>query len=355
MSSVTIVVPCAGKSSRFPNLPPKWMLADNHGAAMLFRSLEGLRIEDTRLVITILQEHADRFSASEGIRRLFGQTVEVIELTSPTRSQAETVARTIEHARIDGPLFVKDSDNTFRVEEKLLSPYGYVCVESLNNLEIVNPRNKSYVRCDHSGRIELIEEKRVISDTFSVGGYFFPEANSVVEAFESLTTAQKPWDRELYMSDIVGWQILSGHHFVVRKVSRYQDWGTIADWQRSLTRQRSLLVAVEGFVFDWPAHALVPPNWRSIPRPGIPEFLASAISAGHSVTYLTVRGIEEVPAIRNEIRQAECPDGEVVSCTAGGNFALLTGAHPSAPNCSNMLFELGSKGVEEIRRQLNLS
>ena len=41
----TLIVPCAGKSTRFPNMKPKWMLTHPDGKLMIEKALEGMPLK----------------------------------------------------------------------------------------------------------------------------------------------------------------------------------------------------------------------------------------------------------------------------------------------------------------------
>ena len=51
-----VIVPCAGKSSHFPNMRPKWMLTHPDGNMMVKEAIEGLNIKPKDVIITILKE-----------------------------------------------------------------------------------------------------------------------------------------------------------------------------------------------------------------------------------------------------------------------------------------------------------
>src|SRR5262245_13510855 len=93
--TMKIIVPCAGRSSRFPNMPPKWMLPDYDGVPMVVKAVQGLGVPVEDLIITVLKEHEERFHALEGLRQAFGQKVRGVILEKPTASQSETVFETL--------------------------------------------------------------------------------------------------------------------------------------------------------------------------------------------------------------------------------------------------------------------
>ena len=166
------------------------MLPDHDGLPMAVKAVEGLHIPTADLIITLLREHDERFNAVEGLRRAFGDAVHCVVLDHPTASQSETVVETLRRTGLNEPFLVKDSDNYFElttVEE----PYNYVSVASLNDFDQINPRNKSYVQVDQEDIIVNFREKKVISDLFSVGGYFFRQPAEFIAAYDELASGTR--------------------------------------------------------------------------------------------------------------------------------------------------------------------
>ena len=66
-----------------------------------------------------------------------------------------------------------------------------MCVDSLNNFDSINPRNKSYLQIDHKGIVTNIREKVVISDLFNVGGYYFTSPERFLEYLQAAGRATR--------------------------------------------------------------------------------------------------------------------------------------------------------------------
>lgn len=283
-----IIVPCCGASSRYPNQPPKWMLPAPDGQPMLTLAVSGFDIDLDQIVVVILREHDERYDASRGIVDAFGHEVQIVVLDEPTQSQVETVARALRATHLDEPFLVKDSDNCFDLGQ-LEQGDAYVSVDSLNNHELINPRNKSYVQVDHNGLITNIREKEVISDLFSVGGYFFTDPEQFLEIYDRLSADSGSWDRELYISDIVAAMVLDGTPVQTRRVERYQDWGTLHEWRRTLLGARTIFVALDGFVFER-GSAYFAPRFSDVDvNKAVVDELLRLGERGHSVVLLSIR------------------------------------------------------------------
>jgi hypothetical protein len=282
------------------------------------------------LIVTVLQEHEDMFKVTLGLNRIFGQRARVVVLPKPTASQSETVARTLEAVDFTGPFIVKDSDNVFGIAD-LVRPYNYVCVDTLNNHDEINPRNKSYVAADGTGRINNIREKRVISDLFSVGGYFFTSAAEFLTAYRHLSREQTGVVGEIYVSDVIGHLIGKGVPFYAEMVAGYRDWGTISEWRKFLHESLCVVVALDGFVFER-GHEHFEPSFEQV-RPiqaGI-DCIKSLIARGSRVVYLSVRPQRLADTTKSQLEAVGLPGGPIVFDCPNARWKFVTAPHPVLP------------------------
>ncbi|MXO60721.1 hypothetical protein GRI89_14355 [Altererythrobacter salegens] len=334
-----VIVPCAGKSSRFPDMPPKWMLPDHDGLPMVRKAIEGLNVPAEDLIFTILREHEAEFGAIAGLHRAFGPNIKCIVLEMPTRSQSETVAETLKQAEIQEPFLVKDSDNYFSLDW-IEDDLNYVSVASLNDFDHINARNKSYVQVDQEGLIRNIREKNVISDLFSVGGYYFVDPDEFLSCFEELSSVGNEAISEIYLSEIIGSMILRGHAFKTKKALNYRDWGTINEWREELERRRLYLVAVDGFVFERGSSFFSPLFHEVKSNPQAIEVIKKMNSLGQSIIYLSVRPGELEDMTKQQIRELGLPDAPIVFNCGVAPWALLTSPHATLPFITSRSAEL---------------
>jgi hypothetical protein len=334
-----VIVPAAGRSSRFPNMPPKWMLPDHDGLPMIVKAIEGLGVAREDLIITFLQEHQERFNAVEGLHRAFGGKVRCVILDQPTGSQSETVVQTLRCTGINEPFLVKDSDNYFELGA-LDEPYNYVSVASLNDFDQINPRNKSYVQVDQEEIITNFREKKVISDLFSVGGYFFRDPGEFIAAYEELSGRAQVSKGELYLSEVIAFMILHGQVFKSRRVSQYQDWGTIHEWRQKLERRRVFLVSLDGLLFERGSRFFSPAFADVKPNPSAIGAVVKMAEQQHMIIYLSVRSPEFEELTRAQIKSQGLPDGQIIYGCGIAQWALLTSAHASLPFSTSLALEI---------------
>ena len=325
-----VIVPCGGRSSRYPNQPPKWSLPAHDGRPMLALAVAGLAVNPQNLIVTVLREHEEKFRVRQGLEAAFGWPVQVVVLDQPTRSQPETVARTLEAVGLAEPFLIKDSDNTF-VVDSLEQDTNYVCVDSLNNYDQINPRNKSYLQVDHKGLVSNIREKVVISDLFSVGGYSFLDPKQYLDYYNRLSRHTAEWARELYISDVIGAMVLDGIPFRARQISGYQDWGTLTEWRRALLSRRTYFVVLDGFVFERGSAHFRPAFSDVLPNRAAVEALQEMKRRGHTVVFLSIR-----PPSYQEITEKQLADvglgpAQVVYGCPISSWVMVTAPHATLP------------------------
>lgn len=267
-----LIMPVAGKSSRFAGTRPKWLLTHPNGDFMFYEALRGLPLDRfSRIFITCLQEHDRDYHCIQAIRnqaakRGLGEKLKIVVLPEPTRHQPETVAETIRREQISGPVVVKDSDNYF---ELLPEPANFVSVLDVSTLPSdsnVKVFNKSFVTQNENGMIVNIAEKQVVGNLMVTGAYGFESATTFIRYYESLAA-----ERNLYLSHVIYSMILDNHSFQARECKNYLDWGTLEDWLGYCARFATLFVDLDGTLVENSAE-MFDPVWGT--TRGIPENIA---------------------------------------------------------------------------------
>ena len=333
-----VIVPCCGRSSRFPGQPPKWTLPSHDGRPMLCLAIAGLKFSLDDMIVTILREHEEKYQISAGLKEVFGRPVQLAILDEPTASQSETVARTIETTGLREPFLVKDSDGSFKLDE-LGQADNYVCVESLNNVESMVPRSKSYVQVDADEHITKIREKVVISDLFNVGGYYFTSPERFLDYYARLSN-DPGFAREIYLSDVIAEMIRDGIPFRARRTGDYQDWGTVREWRRALLAQKAFFVLLDGFVFERGSQYFSPRFADVKSHPKAVEAVRSIVGKGHQVVYLSIRPQSFEALTIDQMEGAGLPIGPVVWNCPIAKWVLITSPHPTLPFSTSQAIEI---------------
>lgn len=244
----TLIIPCAGKSNRFPNMKPKWMLTHPDGELMIQKALSGLNTEIfDRIIITIVKPHCEKYEADVILEQVFkaNKKIELCILDDFTSSASETIYLTLEKMNISGAFVVKDSDN--KVEVKLdnnikNSTVGYDLHE---HPHVSNIPGKSFLLVGKQNLIEDIIEKRVVSNIICLGVYSFESADLFKKHY--LELVKKDIKGEMFISHVISY-ILSKRQYIFEVVMAdgYEDWGTLAEWQQVQKQYRTYFVDVDG-------------------------------------------------------------------------------------------------------------
>ena len=223
----TMIVPAAADKTENPNHIPGIFTTDREGIMHCVKAILGINPDsfDT-IYFTVLRKHVEAFDIdlllNLQFRRLGIKNARIIILDEPTPTQAATVAATIREADIHGAVFIKDADCFFAGE---ILPENGVAVYPLEQLSLVDPRNKSYVAVDDMQHITNIIEKRIVSNLFNAGGYCFADAEDFMKAYE-----QYRGFGNIYLSHLIYALLLSGHTFRPIKVAGYSDLN-IPSWK----------------------------------------------------------------------------------------------------------------------------
>lgn len=242
----TLILPIAGKSSRFPGMRPKWLLTMPDGKLMFEKSVEMLDMSDyDRVVVVVLREHIDAYLSFESFSNTLAgighHLVDVCVLNNPTASQSETVAMALEQSNVTGAFFVKDCDNMFQYR---WMGGNEVATLNLNNVGLIDAKNKSYIETDSLGNISNIVEKHVISNFFCCGGYGFSSSEIFLNHFKSISS-----DKEIYISHIIYSMLMAGESFVMGEASKYVDWGTLREYRHYTKSFITVFCDVDGVLF----------------------------------------------------------------------------------------------------------
>lgn len=222
----SLIVPAAAYNSDQPNTLPYVFSLDKTGIMICIRSIQGLNLDVfDNIYFTILQEHVEKFNLDEmfsmQFKRLGMKNSHLVVLEKPTTSQVETVCQTLTQEHIDGSIFIKDADGFFTAEARRGNG---VAIYALENLEMVDPRHKSYVSVDDMYYVTNIIEKRIVSHFFNVGGICMEEAGLLHHYYKHLR--QICPDGHLCMSHIVYAMLLDKQKFRPIMAEDYIDYGS---------------------------------------------------------------------------------------------------------------------------------
>lgn len=243
----TLIIPCAGKSTRFPGMRPKWLLTHPDGQPMLLKAIEQLDLTQfNRIIVTIIK---DEINESLLTQICANTSIEILILDVPTNSVAETIERTIKLKQIEGSFTIKDCDNS--VDFSFPSVQNFIIgVNILDFSQINNLPSKSFIIANEQEIIEDIVEKDIRSNIICAGVYGFENTEIFLEAYYTLQ-AQMEHNFELYISHIISYIIGMGKAvFIVHLAENFIDYGTLDDWRKIQKQYTTYIVDLDGVVFE---------------------------------------------------------------------------------------------------------
>lgn len=252
----TLILPIGGKSSRFNGGKPKWAERHPAGGIMLDNAIAGIYHRFNRIIVIMLDEHRQytRTVKASILKRVGDIPVAVVFIDSST-SQPMTVAKGIleyerQYGDLQGSFLVKDCDNYYTIDEDALPTEDFyqgncVVYARLEDYPSVIAANKSYIQHDFGGRVLNIVEKRVISNTFCVGGYGFQSAKTFLETYSSRFPEKQ--EGELYLSHVIYADMMyNGARYGAVHCKDFIDWGTQKDWDTYVRSFATLFIDIDG-------------------------------------------------------------------------------------------------------------
>ncbi len=213
---------------------------------MVTESILGLNLDFfDNIYFICLQEHEDKYQFMKGFvteldKLGLRDKSNIVLLPEQTNSQSETVYTFLSGYDLDGYIFIKDSDGFYRTE--ITEECNQVAYFDLNDMDDINARTKSYVELALNGTVVNIVEKKVISSTFSSGGYGFADARKFCSTYEKL----QDMEGECYISHVIWQMMLDTEVFHGLKTTDFKDWGTLNAWNKYKSQYKCLFVDIDG-------------------------------------------------------------------------------------------------------------
>ena len=253
---------------------------------MVTEAISGLNLDFfDNIYFICLQQHEDKYSFMKGFVAELDDAglrakSNIVLLPEQTDSQSETVYTFLSGYELDGFIFIKDSDGFYRCDVEERNQVAYF---DLNDMDDINARTKSYVDLDVNDVVTNIVEKKVISSTFSSGGYGFADAKEFCKTFEKL----QDMDGECYISHIIFEMMLSGSTFYGTKTTDFKDWGTLDAWNKYKSQYKCLFVDIDGTLITNSSHHFPPYTGSGEPIEDNIDLLAELHEQGKAKIILT--------------------------------------------------------------------
>ena len=247
----TLIIPCAGKSSRFPNMKPKYMLTHPDGKLMIEKAMENINLDVfDRIIITIVKPHDEKYDAKLWMEQVFANNpkVEICMLDDFTSSASETIYLTLTKMNVSGAFVIKDSDNRVGVHFDKKINNMIVGYDLHEHRDITNVPGKSFLILNADNSIDDIIEKQIVSNIICLGVYCFENAEDFKQAYIE-KQQQNTQSGEMFISHIISYMLKNKNaKFTAQMATSYDDWGTLTEWKAVQKACRTYFCDVDGVI-----------------------------------------------------------------------------------------------------------
>lgn len=292
---MAVIIPCAGRSSRYPNMRPKYLLTLPDGKLMIEKVVERYPEQDKHLII--LKEHSEKYEAELALSKAFKDlsNLHIHVLENVTGGPSETVYNVSKD--LDESIFIVDCDSLYD------APYrkdNYVCVADLRkNLHLSNVAAKSFVQVNDQMMITNIVEKNVIGNYFCVGGYGFASSIDFNKAFEELKSSSE----EIFVSHVIK-KVLVNKQFTTQEVEDFVDLGTYREFKEYTENFACYFVDLDGTLFYNQSKYFSDDysNKPTVIQEAV-EYFLNKMKQGNTIVFTTARPSEYRDITLNTLRE----------------------------------------------------
>ena len=224
-----IVVPMAGRGARFTEegYTDSKPFIDVNGKPMIQRVIENLNIEfdsNYEFVIICLREDYEKYDFSI-FDDIIGHTqYKVICLDDVTEGAAQTLLKAEKYIKNNTPMLSFNTDQMIDYNTDMWKSFekfdgGIPCFWG-------NSEDWSYAKCDESGYVEEVAEKKVISNDATAGYYYWSKGSDYVKYARQMIEENSRTNNEFYVAPVYNWAIKDGKKIAIYMVDKIYELGT---------------------------------------------------------------------------------------------------------------------------------
>jgi len=227
---MNIVIPMAGKGSRFAQAGytfPKPLIPVN-GKPMIQVVVENLDL-DAHYIFIAQQEHEERYHLRDMLQVMV-PGCDVVTIAGVTEGAACTVLQALPLIDTSEPLLIANSDQVidWDSQEVMRGFHETGMYGGMVTVKSVNPAY-SYARLDSRGYVELVAEKRVISNHATTGHYYWRHGAEFVRHAHQMIRNNIRVNNEFYVCPVYNEAIRDGNYIGIQSVAKMWSLGTPED------------------------------------------------------------------------------------------------------------------------------
>jgi NDP-sugar pyrophosphorylase family protein len=203
MNKINIVLPIAGKGSRFSEAGYKLPkpLIPVHGIPMIEVIVNNIRpLCEHRFIFVALKEHLDHLNMKETLNRIAPGCI-IVPVNEVTEGAACTVLLARDFINNDSQLMIANSDQWVNIDiNEYLGVMNTQGADGLIMTMWANDPKWSYVGFNEEGQVSNVVEKKVISNEATVGIYNFLRGSDFVNAADQMILKNLRVNNEFYVA-----------------------------------------------------------------------------------------------------------------------------------------------------------
>lgn len=212
---INIVVPMAGRGSRFSNagyIMPK-PLIDIHGKHMIEYVVKNISPkEEHRFIFICLQEHLEKYDLEDKLNKIAPNCV-IVPVRQVTEGAACTVLLAEKYIDNDDAMMIANSDQFVDIDinDYLAAMREY---DGLIMTMTADDPKWSFIKYDENNFVTLLREKEVISNEATVGIYNYKHGSDFVKYAKQMIAKDIRVNNEYYVAPVYNEMIEDGKKFV---------------------------------------------------------------------------------------------------------------------------------------------
>jgi HAD superfamily hydrolase (TIGR01509 family) len=236
---MNVLIPMAGAGSRFQQAGytfPK-PLIDVEGKPMIQVVVENLNI-DANFIFVVQKEHREKYNL-DTLLNLIAPNCKIVEVDGLTDGAACTALLAKEYIDNDYPLFFSNSDQFVEWDS---TEFMYKMNETdadggIVSFKATHPK-WSFAKVDENGLVTEVAEKNPISDTATVGYYYWKKGSDFVKYAEQMIRKDIRVNNEFYVCPVFNQAIEDNKKIRTFNVSKMWGLGTPEDLHNYLTNHK---------------------------------------------------------------------------------------------------------------------
>ena len=227
---MNVLIPMAGAGSRFEKAGytfPKPLIEVN-GNPMIQTVVENLNI-DANYIFIVQKSHYDKYDL-ETVLNNIAPGCEIVQVDGLTEGAACTTLLAKQFINNDEPLVMANSDQFVEWDsnEFMYSMVGDTIDGGILTFKSTHPK-WSYAKLDEDGFVSEVAEKRPISDTATVGIYYWSRGSDYVKYAEQMISKDVRVNNEFYVCPVFNEAIGDGKRIKVFDIEKMWGIGTPED------------------------------------------------------------------------------------------------------------------------------